>query len=241
MTKKIIHPLTILYHLTPKMLYGIFFQELKYLRKFRKLLKQMKWDDLKIKTGGYAANGSFLCHLLRIYSQVKPERILELGSGETSKLLCRYISENGKASGIILEDNLEWFEHHENTYSKERVSYKYCPLIDNTIEEKNVKWYDYAFPEINETNKFNLIIIDGPKGTNYYSRAGILCYLPKIIDNENFILIFDDTSRKGEVETIKLTRKILNEENISFQEIEIFGTKKQTCFYSEKYSDLKNL
>ena len=241
MTPKIIHPLTIFYHLTPKMLYGIIFKEIKYLRKFKQLLQQMNWDDLKIKTGGYAANGSFLYHLLKIYSHIKPKRILELGSGETSKLLCRFISENEKASGVILEDNLDWYESHKEFFSKEKVSYKFCPLIEVIIDEKTVKWYDYSFPDISEKNKFNLIIIDGPKGTNYYSRAGILLYLTKIIDKEDFILIFDDTSRKGEVETIKLTRKILHESGINFQESEFFGSKKQTCFYSRKYGDLKSL
>ncbi|MFW9923155.1 MAG: hypothetical protein ACFFDW_07725 [Candidatus Thorarchaeota archaeon] len=241
MSNKIIHPKTILNNLTFKMLHGLFCNEVKYLKKYKKLLKKMKWDDIPIKTGGYAANGSFLYYLLQIYDQFKPQRILELGSGETTKLLCRYVSENDKASSVVLEDNSDWYHSHKELFNNDRVSYKYCPLAEVKIKDISVNWFDYSFSDCKQENKFDLVIIDGPKGTNNYSRAGLLYYLLEILNTDNFIILFDDSSRKGEIETIELAKMIFLNENIDFDVLEFYGSKKQTCLCSKKYSTLKQM
>ncbi|NHJ05317.1 MAG: hypothetical protein EAX90_10865 [Candidatus Heimdallarchaeota archaeon] len=237
MTRKIIHPLTILYHLTPKMLYGIFFNEIKYLRKFRKLLKQLNWEDLVIKTGGYAANGSFIYLLLKILNEKHPDKILELGSGETTKLIYRYISENENTEALVLEDNSEWYKKLIGNFKSKRFNYTQSLLKELTVAERICKWYSYDFSNEKNNSKYNLILIDGPLGTLRYSRLGIIKFLPNILDRNNFIIIFDDTSRKGEQDTIGILKNVFVKEKIEFISVEIYGYKKQTCLASKNYHE----
>jgi hypothetical protein len=94
--------------------------------------------------------------------------------------------------------------------------------------------------------QFNLILIDGPdrglKGTDFvpFSRAGILEYLPAILDN-HWIVVFDDAERFGEIMTITAFQSILQECKRPFLRFDIHGVKTQTVFCSPSYSFLQSV
>jgi len=234
---KIHHIKTIINQFSPKMLYGLFFKERIYQSNFQKLLVQKDWHDLQIKPRGYAANCSLLYFLLRVLHEKEPTTTLELGSGQTTKLFFRYIEENSKAEALVLEEDKDWYEHIKNDFLSDRFSYEYSPLQELVIEDKHVDWYSYNFSDIiNQGKKFNLVLIDGPKGIRRFSRLGIVKYLYDIIDKDNFLIIFDDSSRKGEEDTIEYLLGIFDEKELQYTKYDLYGSKKQTCIASENYT-----
>ena len=62
--------------------------------------------------------------------------------------------------------------------------------------------------------------------------------IKKIIDKENFIIVFDDAARVGELDTIRVVKRIFRKNSIPFSKFHVFGSKKQTCLLSPKYSFL---
>ncbi|HUU77813.1 MAG TPA: hypothetical protein VMX55_05665 [candidate division Zixibacteria bacterium] len=232
-----VHPRTILNHLTPKMLYGLFIKEIIYIRKFKQILKQIGWSYIKIKPYGFAANGSLIYLLLKILNEKHPDKILELGSGETTKLTYRYISENENTEALVLEDNSEWYNKLIGNFKSKRFNYTQSLLKELTVAERICNWYSYDFSNEKNNSKYNLILIDGPLGTLRYSRLGIIKFLPNILDRNNFIIIFDDTSRKGEQDTIGILKNVFAKEKIEFISVEVYGYKKQTCLASKNYHE----
>ncbi len=103
------------------------------------------------------------------------------------------------------------------------------------------RWFQ-PVPELG-TQKFNLILVDGPDlglETVPFSRAGILEHIPEIIA-ESFIIIFDDAERMGESMTIKAIERIFRVNGRPFMRHDIFGVKTQTVFYSPDHAFLRSI
>lgn len=231
------HIKTILNQLSPRMLYGLFVKEFIYQSKFRKLLKRKNWDSLKIKPGGFAANYSLLYFLTKLLEDKKPNKTLELGSGETTKLLFRYVKENIASDTIVLEDNIEWYNDIKENFIAERFSYLCKPLKEVEVNDRICNWFSYDFSNLNQQEKkFNLVLIDGPRGTRRFSRLGIAKYLPDILDQTNFVVIFDDSSRKGEEDTIRIVLDKFDAIGLDYTKFDLYGSKKQTCIASSGFS-----
>lgn len=63
---------------------------------------------------------------------------------------------------------------------------------------------------------FSVISVDALIGTDYaYSRRDILELIPEILQ-DSFVIVIDDTNRKGEKNTVKEIEMILKENNISY-------------------------
>ncbi len=230
------HSKTCLNRLSPNMLYGLFVKEFIYQAKFRKLLTQKNWTDLKIEPRGYAANCSLLYFLIKFLDEKKPNKVLELGSGQTTKLLFRYVKENSNSYVLVLEDNIEWFNNIKRNFISERFSYLHKPLEELEVNDRMCNWYSYDFANINQQEKkFNLVLIDGPKGIRRFSRLGITKFLLEIIDQNNFVIIFDDSSRKGEEDTIKILLEKFDSIGLDYIKFNLYGSKKQTCFASNNH------
>ncbi len=218
------------------MLYGLFVKEFIYQSKFKKLLIQKNWNDIKIKPRGYAANCSLLYFLVKLLVEKRPNKILELGSGETTKLLFRYVKENSSSDVLVLEDNIGWYNNIKQNFIAERFSYICKPLAELEVDDRLCNWYSYDFLELNQQEKkFNLILIDGPKGVRRFSRFGIVKYFFDIIDKDNFLIIFDDSSRKGEEDTINYLLQLFDEKKVDYTKFDLYGSKKQTCIASENF------
>jgi hypothetical protein len=198
-------------------------------------MKIIGWDDFTFYPDGFAANSTLLYLLFKIYQLVEPKKILELGSGQSTLFTNRYLEENSEVQADVLEDQKEWYEIFKDKINQnERLRYILAPLTSIKVGKKEFQWYGTDI-FINENRKYDLIIIDGPAGTKRNSRIGLLKYLPKILNKEDFILLFDDTARIGEIDTIKKTKKILKKNNIDFSIFNRYGSKKQTCLCSKNY------
>ena len=65
------------------------------------------------------------------------------------------------------------------------------------------------------SSKFDFIFVDGPFGSEHYSRPQILHLIPYVLD-KTFCVMIDDEGRKGEQETISDMERILNDNRIDY-------------------------
>ncbi len=232
------HIRTILNHISFRMLYGIIVKEHQYLSSLHYNLRAVGWDDFTFFPDGFAANASLLYLLFKILQKTKPKTILELGSGQSTKFTTRYVKENERSEITILEDNEEWCEIIKPAiFTSKRSRYICSPLEQMKFGKRKCSWYSTKILA-EEDKTYDLILVDGPFGARRNSRIGIANYLPKIIDEKNFIIVFDDAARIGEQDTIKAVKKIFRKNRIVFVEFHVYGSKKQTCLTSPNFSFL---
>ncbi|MCK5045378.1 MAG: hypothetical protein KAS22_02285 [Candidatus Heimdallarchaeota archaeon] len=232
------HIRTMLNHISFRMLYGRIVKEHQYLSSLHYNLRVIGWDDITFFPDGFAANASLLYLLFKILQKTKPKTILELGSGQSTKFTTRYVKESENSQITILEDCKEWFNKTKpDLFTSKRSRYIYSPLVQTKFGKRKRLWYSTKLLA-EEDKTYDLILVDGPFGTMRYSRIGIANYIPKIIDEKNFIIVFDDAARIGEQDTIKAIKKIFRKNSIEFVEFHVYGSKKQTCLISPNYSFL---
>lgn len=227
-----VHPISIIRNLSVNRIYGRLAKEGQYLQSLYYNLKVVGWDDFPIYPDGFSGNASFLYFIFKILQREAPEAILEIGSGQSTLLTTRYAKENPESKAVILEDSEIWFKKVQSiTPTSDNITYIHSELKPLKLKRRKCLWYSTDILE--KGQKFTFIIVDGPSGTYRRSRIGICKYLLDIIDPNNFIIIFDDTARKGEIDTIKYTKRIFKKKNIDFIQFHLHGTKRQTCLVSK--------
>ncbi|SFL66609.1 Glycosyltransferase involved in cell wall bisynthesis [Methanobrevibacter olleyae] len=221
------------------------YKELQYAFVFEDTIKESEWLNKKdFSLINSAANYSFAYSLYRILNDVKPENILELGLGQTTKLTTQYVNHFTDSKLTVVEGDKEWIDNfsenlviNENTQilNLDLENFTYCD--DETIRFK-------GFSELIANQKFDLIIVDGPQGfiidseNNFvelnYSRTNIWQLIPQNLADE-FIIIFDDFNRTGEKNTVKHVKELLNKNNINFYEYNSWAFKTQHAIFTENY------
>ncbi len=171
--------------------------------------------DKTVSPGRWAVSYIVLYVLYRVLNEARPKNILECGLGQSSKLTIQYAQSNN-ANLMICENNPEWVKFFEKNFTGAE---KYVKLLD--IEMKEVvspyKSRTYAgFSELIKDNKFDLVIVDGPLGSERYSRPEIL----DIVDNlaPSFIIMLDDLNRAGEQDIWELLKDSLDAKGIKYVE-----------------------
>ena len=209
-------------------------------------LLRAAYHPLDFFTDGAAASPSLQLLHLKILRFCKPQRILELGSGQTTKILSCYARENPSAYILTLEQDGSWVQR-----LREHVvhDYRHAPLLGLQFScsgfnlDLSTMWYQEV-PELLE-GQFDYVLIDGPDpgtpGTthNNYSRSGILKYLPSILA-ESFVVLFDDAERYGEIMTIRAFESVLKASKVKYVRFSIHGVKSQVVFCSENRSYLRS-
>ena len=217
--------------------------ELKWATVFMNTIQNSPWLIHKnFSPTGAAANYSFLYMMYRILNDLCPTAILELGMGQNTKLTSQYVAYNKnvltKPLLKIVEHEKQWVEF----FNKEISQSPNVSIIHADIEEivyKNFKTSRYAnLTQLLGQQKFNLIINDGPLGTDYYSRIGILDILEHNLADD-FMILIDDCDRKGELQTAHEVMKQLKIMQRSYDFTIIKGIKHQMVIFSEAYAFVK--
>lgn len=142
---------------------------------------------------GGAASHALLYLLIRLLRENAVATIVELGSGESTRLIDRV-----KAPGtrhVCYENDAGWFER---TAPRLRAcDYRLRPLERFRLDGAEYDWYGDVEPE-----PFDVLLVDGPLGTASLSRIG--CWT--LIDanpGRDYAIIIDDSTRPGEQATIE--------------------------------------
>lgn len=220
------------------------YQELNYADLLHDSIHQSNWlKDKTFSLFGWAANYSFIYLLFRTLDQVCPSNILEFGLGQTTKLTSQYIvNKNPSAQLNICEHNQDWINIYKKELAKsENIKINHLDLEFFEYDNKQNDKYKNII-QVTKNQKFDLIIVDGPVGGGKnLPRSNI----HDLIKNDNlandFIIIFDDAERKGEQETIRVTKDLLTEKNIQFSTFSRNGIKNQFIITSPSREFLKFL
>ncbi len=191
--------------------------------------------NLPLNIGRWAGNYSFFYILNRILKDYKPNSILELGLGESTKFISTYISNYlVNTKHVVVEHDEVWIKIFEENFKLSKNS----EIVKCNLEEIQIKGFKslaYAQLEIKIEQNFDLYIIDGPFGSDRFSRYNIVKLIENFDKNSEFIILLDDFERKGEKDTAKEIIEKLKSKNIAFHKAEYSGIKSQQIIVSEKY------
>lgn len=215
--------------------------ELVWSEVYHDTIRGSKWlsQDLAFSPGRGAIGYQLMYVLYRVLNEINPTSILELGMGQSTKMIGSYVaSTEGKSKHYIVEHDDEWISFFTNHFELPKTTeIVKCDIVDVTVnfgdEDANITSY-VGFKEQLADKKFNLILIDGPYGyrSPKYSRVDILDILPSCLE-ESFVIIMDDCDRSGEQGTCNLIGLMLQEAGIPYCMNTYRGEKDATIIVSE--------
>lgn len=197
--------------------------------------------DFNLNIGRWAGGYPFFYCLNRILHDGKPKHILEFGLGESSKFISKTIDNELKTTQHdILEHNPEW----SSDFNSKFVLGHNSNIIASEIVEREKKsqlYNSYSVIDELDVNKYDCFIVDGPIGTTSFSRYDIVTLVNQFNIDKDFIILFDDTNRIGEKETLKEMFRVFNEKGVCFYNADYLGAKSTTIITSERYKYLTSI
>ena len=210
--------------------------ELEWAHIYHDTIKDREWlKNLSLSPGRWAANYSFLYIIVRILSEYKPKRVLEFGLGESSKIVSSFL-ENAlhESSHLIIEQDQNWIESFQSRFNLSPKSViLYLPLDEKNIKGFPVTSYNNIKGKVTEI--FDLYIIDGPFGSENFSRYDIHLLAEKLNVDDEFIIIIDDYNRQGEKETVTDLLNQLAAKGLKMHTGVYKGNKSQIIIATKKY------
>lgn len=212
-------------------------KEILWAETFNNTISDSSWlKDKSFSPGRWAVGYQYLYAVYRILNAVKPKKILELGLGQSTKLLSQYAKANKEVKHTVVEHDQEWIDF----YKRENELAENTEILKLEREYRKYKNDDkvLAFKEFKENlqgQKFDFISIDAPLGANakIYARVDVLEILPECLE-EDFVIVIDDYNRKGEKNTVNEVERILKEYNISYCKGIYYGEKECMVISSKK-------
>lgn len=219
-------------------------QELLWARVWNDTCRGIEWiKDLPgISPGRWAVGYNYVYIMTRILDCIEPHAVLDLGLGISSTLISAWFRYSQYEDGChtIVEQDKQWAEFYLKKYPLSPSS----KLIITECVEKNYKGKKInAYKDFKKSisgNKYNVISIDGPWGSEHYSRRDIVPLLPDIL-TKDFAIIMDDSNRIGEKETVEEIINILEKNGIKTEMGLYHGETDCTLICSSDYKFLCTL
>ena len=187
---------------------------------FNNTISESLWlKDKTFSPGRWAVGYPYLYVMYRVLNETRPKRILELGLGQSTRMIAQYAAAFQDVEHIVVEHDPEWVEFFCNDF----------PLPKNTkvvmLEREMVPYKDAeavrvfkGFKETFQGQKFDFISVDAPLGGDMkqYARIDVLNLIPDGL-GENFVIMVDDCNRIGETNTVKEIQQCLADHQIDYR------------------------
>ena len=211
-------------------------QELEWANVFHDSVKGKPWlASLSINVGRWAGNYSFFYLLHRILQDYKPSSILEFGLGESSKFISTYLTNAlPNTKHVVIEHDTIWkAKFNENFNLATNSTIINCSLQITQVNGFTTNSYENIQNKINSL--FDFYIVDGPFGSDRFSRYDMYYLAEKFTPQDEFIILFDDTHRKGEEDSVNAIATMLTSKGIEIFVQSYEGVKKNTIIATKKY------
>lgn len=171
--------------------------------------------DTAFSPGRMATGYQSLYVLYRIFNEVKPKSILEIGLGQSTRLIGQYANHHDDVEHYVVENNKDWIEFFQNSFplsDRTQITHLDCAMASYG-EVENIRIYD-GFREKFQDKKFDFIFIDAPFGGDMkvLSRLDVITILPDSL-KDSFIILQDDADRGPEKNTMREIEKLLSASN----------------------------
>ena len=214
--------------------------EIRWAFIFNNTIGESKWlTEQSISLGGWALGYPGAYALYRVLDDFKPKKILELGLGQSSKIIAQYVLAHEDVIYDIVEHDESWidfFSTNSNLSSKIRITH--CNWFYSDYEGvSNIRQFE-GFSEKFSGQKFDLIFIDAPLSGDMHelARVDILKLLPECLE-KSFVIMIDDCNRRGETNSFNRMKEKIEEVGIEYQTGRYSGLKdvRMICSLDVKY------
>jgi hypothetical protein len=218
-------------------------EEVRYASVFDRAVVESDW--LKNQTfflNKTAATFSLFYILYRVLKETKPKRILEIGMGETTKLISQYGAYYDDVQHLCCENDKDWIAFFQKEYTMSKnTNIIQLDVELTTYRNESVRTYK-GFEKKFGKEKYDLIIIDGPFGGDMkeYSRIDTISILPDSL-SKSFVILIDDYERTPEKRMAEDLMKKLEEAGIKYVKSYFAAKKDALLICSEDNSFLKDL
>ncbi|MDD3252717.1 MAG: hypothetical protein PHV18_09175 [Lachnospiraceae bacterium] len=195
---------------------------------FHDATKNAEWmSEENFTPGRWAIGYQTLYVLFRVLNEVQPRAILELGLGQSTKMISQYVEYNEDILHKVVEHDRAWIENYNKTnFLSKKTEILLKPLVHDELNDvAEIRSYQ-NFADGIMPQKYNLIVIDGPWGGDMeiYSRIDVAKIMPSCLAS-SFVILIDDYNRKGEQGTVEYMKNLLDENGIEYVMAKYEGAK----------------
>ena len=92
--------------------------EIVWAEVFNNTIRHSEWmQHINFSPGRWAVGYPFLYVLYRVLNEARPKRILDLGLGQSSRMIAQYAAASENIEHIIVEHDPEWINFFQNDFS----------------------------------------------------------------------------------------------------------------------------
>ena len=207
---------------------------------FNNTITGSEWLKYKsFSPGEWAAGYGLLYTIYRSLSSVKPSSLVEFGLGQSSKMIHQY-ADFYRKEAVTIEHDKKWVDFFES--GREGEYPIPVRLVDlETIAYKGQETVTYKdIDKVLEGKKFDFVLVDGPFGSDRYSRSEVINVAMRNLADD-FCIILDDTDRSAEMETACEVMDVLKEAGVSFCHTTYKAAKHHTLVCSPDWKFLTSL
>jgi hypothetical protein len=195
---------------------------------FNSTITTSDWlHDKTFSPGRWAVGYPYLYVLYRVLNEIRPQGILELGLGQSTRMIAQYAEAHDDTRHVVVEHDQTWIDFFSRSYrlpgSTEilPLEWGYVPYGD----AEAVRVYS-GFKQALDSQRFSLISIDGPLGGDMpeYARIDVLGLMPDCLE-ASFVIMLDDCERDGESHTMAAMQNSLSDAGIEFRSCIYSGDK----------------
>lgn len=218
-------------------------KELDWANVFHDATKNKKWfSELPLNIGRWAGGYPFFYILYRILNECELKSVLELGLGESTKLISEFIR-NEKTqikNHFVIEQDENWMKIFKTKFEvSDKTNIMFLPIKKESFDGYEINCYSNLTENLPQ--KFDFYLVDGPIKSERFSRFDIVKLAENLTEKDQFVILIDDYQRIGEKDTVKKLIEKLESKNIKTYSSTYSGIKSTMLICTEQYKFLSSL